>query len=326
MGGNRGASRSHGCLAPPIIMEVSGRPQRIEVLKKSGIIAQRKRRSDYNSAGAEQTYIEPQEIVLVGVSHGTSGSCSAVENVILELRPDVVVLEVCRGRCHLLYDNEHEHSKGNPVRSLGFPRLLKSLAALWVSVPGRALRNTTQAANVDGCRDNRAGAPRWQRHPRAELCVARKAALEVGSVIVLGDRRIHCALQRARRAITFRQWILFMSVILKLLLFRRHFHLNSVDHRLFDVIDKGHGDVDVVNSYLEVLSENYPALMHVLVAERDMYLAWSMKRAKAVDGAKLVVGVVGLAHMKGILQQMDYDDDSRRQNRDPPLQFRKLVR
>ena len=31
-----------------------------------------------------------------------------------------------------------------------------------------------------------------------------------------------------------------------------------------------------------------------------MYLAWSLKRSKAVNGCKTVVGVVGKGHLKGI--------------------------
>lgn len=38
--------------------------------------------------------------------------------------------------------------------------------------------------------------------------------------------------------------------------------------------------------------------MAVQVAERDLYLAWSLKRSKAVNSSKRVVGVIGKGHMQ----------------------------
>lgn len=40
------------------------------------------------------------------------------------------------------------------------------------------------------------------------------------------------------------------------------------------------------------------------IHERDLYLAWSLKRSKAVDGCKVVVGVVGKGHLRGITYAM----------------------
>lgn len=39
--------------------------------------------------------------------------------------------------------------------------------------------------------------------------------------------------------------------------------------------------------------------MGPLLHERDLYLAWSCKRSKAVCGARAVVGVIGRSHMFG---------------------------
>ena len=34
--------------------------------------------------------------------------------------------------------------------------------------------------------------------------------------------------------------------------------------------------------------------------ERDLYLSWSLRRSKAVNGSRCVVGVVGRGHLRGI--------------------------
>ena len=59
-------------------------------------------------------------------------------------------------------------------------------------------------------------------------------------------------------------------------------------------------------------------LVKPLVDERDQYLAWSLKRSKAVNGTKRVVGVLGLGHLQGVHQKMTTDSGS--------LRFRDLVR
>ena len=43
------------------------------------------------------------------------------------------------------------------------------------------------------------------------------------------------------------------------------------------------------------------------VSERDLYLAWSLKRSKAVNGARAVVGVVGRGHLRGVVHALRRD-------------------
>lgn len=50
-----------------------------------------------------------------------------------------------------------------------------------------------------------------------------------------------------------------------------------------------------------------------------MYLAWSLKRSKAVNGTKSVVGVIGKGHMRGVLYHLTNPEASR------GLRFRDLV-
>jgi pheromone shutdown protein TraB len=41
-----------------------------------------------------------------------------------------------------------------------------------------------------------------------------------------------------------------------------------------------------------------------LIHERDLYLAWSLKRSKAVNGTENVVGVIGAGHMQGVVYHL----------------------
>mmetsp|Transcript_15032 Transcript_15032/g.61289 ORF Transcript_15032/g.61289 Transcript_15032/m.61289 type:complete len:84 (+) Transcript_15032:633-884(+) len=52
-----------------------------------------------------------------------------------------------------------------------------------------------------------------------------------------------------------------------------------------------------------------------------MYFTWSLKRSKAVNGRKAVVGVVGAGHVPGILKAIDSDAG----NNESTLRFKDLV-
>lgn len=56
---------------------------------------------------------------------------------------------------------------------------------------------------------------------------------------------------------------------------------------------------DGVDAAMQALLDSVPELVQPLVHERDLYMAWSMKRSKAVNGTTQVVGVVGKGHLKG---------------------------
>eukprot|EP00958_Prasinococcus_capsulatus_P011361 scaffold1127_cov361-Prasinococcus_capsulatus_cf.AAC.13 len=62
----------------------------------------------------------------------------------------------------------------------------------------------------------------------------------------------------------------------------------------------------------------FPALMPPLIHERDVYLGWSCKRSKAVDGAADVVGVMGRNHLRGVAYTLCTDQGA--------LRFKDLVR
>ncbi len=44
---------------------------------------------------------------------------------------------------------------------------------------------------------------------------------------------------------------------------------------------------------LSEISSRFPEVMPALIHERDVYLAWSLTRSKAVNGSHSVVGVIG---------------------------------
>jgi pheromone shutdown protein TraB len=69
---------------------------------------------------------------------------------------------------------------------------------------------------------------------------------------------------------------------------------------------------DAISAFFLQMSERYPQLPGPLVHERDLYLAWSLRRSKAVNGASTVVGVVGRGHLRGVVYALGADSGSLR--------------
>lgn len=51
----------------------------------------------------------------------------------------------------------------------------------------------------------------------------------------------------------------------------------------------------------------YNILPGPLIDERDLYLAWTLKRSRAVCGQRRVVGVVGRGHLSGVMRAIAAD-------------------
>jgi pheromone shutdown protein TraB len=74
---------------------------------------------------------------------------------------------------------------------------------------------------------------------------------------------------------------------------------------------------DAISGLFKSLSDRYPELVAPLITERDLYLSWSLKRSKAVNGTRVVVGCVGKGHLRGIVYALKHDNGN--------LRFKDLV-
>ncbi|KAG2724839.1 hypothetical protein I3760_01G037000 [Carya illinoinensis] len=62
----------------------------------------------------------------------------------------------------------------------------------------------------------------------------------------------------------------------------------------------------------EQLSFSYPSLLQPLIHKRDTYLALSLKRSKALNNNKKVVGVIGKGQMNGVIYELISDQGNLR--------------
>lgn len=136
-----------------------------------------------------------------------------------------------------------------------------------------------------------------------EFRAARKASEEVGAQIVLGDRPIEITLERAWNALTWTEKLSLVSSVVRGITSESDFSQNN---------DEESGRSGSSLQLYEKLSFSFPSLLQPLIHERDTYLAWSLKRSKAVNESKRVVGVIGRGHMNGVIYALISDQGNLR--------------
>eukprot|EP00877_Chromochloris_zofingiensis_P011930 jgi/Chrzof1/6991/Cz02g06230.t1 len=137
-------------------------------------------------------------------------------------------------------------------------------------------------------------------NPGEEFTAAAAAAESVGAQIVLGDRPIEITLQRAWEALSWQRRLrLCVDLVVGILTpLPANFGKEMVEQLKSD---------DALTALYNEVSAQYPELVSPLLHERDLYLAWSLKRSKAVNGSQRVVGVVGKGHFRGIVHALKHD-------------------
>lgn len=257
-------------------------------------------------------YIEPELIILFGTSHVSVDSAANVERVLKAVRPENVVVELCRSRAGIMYSGKPTRSvQGQPAEKQE-TNLFSIGGGSFLSAMGRSLNLGGQSAlalrlllaGFSQKMSSSIGMPIGD-----EFRVARKASEEIGAQIVLGDRPIEITLERAWKSL---RWTEQLGII-KTLIQGTFFHPLDVSKGNLEKLKTD----DSLSTMFKELSMFYPSLLQPLIYERDVYLAWSLKRSKAVNGSKKVVGIIGRGHMRGVVHALKHDHTH--------LRFRDLV-
>ncbi|EKX51980.1 hypothetical protein GUITHDRAFT_134290 [Guillardia theta CCMP2712] len=164
-----------------------------EITSSQGGASRRSEGAGHSVKTFEQ-HVEPEEIFVVGTSHISRKSAEDVDRVIRAVRPDNVVVELCRSRAGIMYADGGDVEKSNalsiwgndPIKALSRSISLGGPVALLLRVllaRNPVLQQTLKETGID-------------------FRAARKAAEDVGATIVLGDRPIEITIERAFRSLS----------------------------------------------------------------------------------------------------------------------------
>ncbi|KAK4350811.1 hypothetical protein RND71_030124 [Anisodus tanguticus] len=262
-------------------------------------------------------FVEPESIWLIGTSHISLESAVDVERVIRTVRPENVVVELCRSRQvnngNMVLDVGNEFRAGIMYISDNSdlnPSLKSNMFSLsgtgFFGAVGRSINlggQTALALRVLLALFSSKMSSSVNRPFGDEFRAARKAAEDIGAQIVLGDRPIEITLERAWTSL---EWKEKMSLIASV------FSGITSSADLSKTALKESSSDDSNFQLYEKLSFTYPSLLQPLLHERDTFLAWSLKRSKAVNNSKQVVGIIGKGHMNGVIYSLVSDQGTLR--------------
>lgn len=229
---------------------------------------------------------------IVGTAHVSEESTKEVRELIQEIKPDQVCIELCESRYKSLTDE-------NRWQKLDIFQVIKSGQTLYL------LGNLAV-----GAYQRRMGAKLGVK-PGAELLDAANAAKDVNAELCLIDRDINTTLKRTWANLGF---------------FSKCGLLGAIFESLFDSNDKNEEGEDITREDIEKLkteanlstmmdefAKEMPQVHKPLIDERDQFLSTKMKEAKG----KNVVAVVGAGHVPGITRYFNEDIDIEPINKRP---------
>ncbi|CAK7337172.1 unnamed protein product [Dovyalis caffra] len=246
-------------------------------------------------------FVEPEGIWLVGTNHISSQSSAQVERVVRTVNPDNIVVELCRSRAGIMYTS-NEGEVNQQLRSSVF-----SLSGTgFFGAVGRSINlggQTALALRLLLALFSSKISSDVNRPFGDEFRAALKVAEEIGAQIVLGDRPIEITLERAWNSLKWSEKISLVTAVVRGItsssdISKSNFEASSTDDGTFQLYEQ--------------LGFSYPSLLQPLIHERDTYLAWSLKRSKAVNSSKRVVGVIGKGHMNGVIYALVSDQGNLR--------------
>ncbi|MCD6207282.1 MAG: TraB/GumN family protein [Methanosarcinales archaeon] len=215
------------------------------------------------------------EIILIGTAHVSNKSVDEVKEVIARERPDIVAIELCRGR--------YESLKGG-VKDVAVTDILKSGNMTLFLVH-----------SVLAYFQNKIGSE-MDVKPGSEMIAAIDASEELNIEIALVDRDINVTLQR---------FIAKMGFFEKLKMF------GALAGAVFGFGKTAEIDIntiteeDVVTQLVSELRQFSPTTASVLIEERDAFIARNLVDLK---GRGRVVAIVGAGHRSGITEYLEHPE------------------
>lgn len=211
-----------------------------------------------------------KNLTLIGTSHIAIESIKEVEGVIREVKPNIVALELDRGRFRALMSKEKSKVKLTDMFRIGIKGYLFGKIGAYVE---------KKLGNIVGV------------SPGDEMKKAAYSAREVGAHIAFIDQDIGITLKRFSKEITWKEKFRFLEDLIVTMIKRPKIKID-----LNRVPDK-----EVINKLMGHLKKRYPNIYKVLVDERNKFMA---KNLYILMRENNVVAVIGAGHEEELIGEI----------------------
>ncbi len=227
-------------------------------------------------------FIDNKEIYLVGTAHVSQRSADEVKEIIQEIEPDCICIELDKERFHGL-KNPKKWSETDIIDVIK----KKKVGSLLINIILSSYQKRM--------------ASKMNTSAGQEMLQAIKSAEEANIQLELVDRNIQTTFSRI-----WRKHSLFQKLKLLVTIISGIFNDDEVSEEEIENLKQS----ELLDIALKEVQEEFPVVAQVLIHERDQYLAHHIRHAKG----KKIVAVVGAAHVPGIkeeiLKSIDIDEIS----------------
>lgn len=230
--------------------------------------------------------IGEKTVYLLGTAHVSSESAEEAYELIKEIKPDSVCVELDADRLQSI--KNEDRWKDTDIISI---IKQKKSAFLLVNIILSAYQKRL--------------ADKFGISAGQEMIESIRAANEIGAKVVTADRSLKTTFLRIWRKLNFWDKIKLLYAIL--FSFADDEEITQQDLEELKT-------QDMLESALSELGKSFPSLKKYLVDERDIFLSQSIKNAPG----NLIVAIVGAAHTPGIKQMIYEDIDINEINSIPP--------
>lgn len=217
-------------------------------------------------------------LTIIGTAHVSEESVNEVKDAIYEQHPDIVAIELDRGRYAKLKNKMMGIEEDDEISVTRIIKENKVGLFLVSTLLGYFQSKIGDEVNVD---------------PGSEMIGAIEACEDLNIPIALIDREINITLQRALNKMGFMEKAKFAYGLL--------LSIFGLDDDEDDIDIEELKKSETIDDMMEIFKDEAPSVYEVLVHERDAYLAG---RIMQIPHEK-VIAVVGAGHRPGIEKYLD---------------------
>ena len=223
-------------------------------------------------------FLNRELLTIIGTAHVSEESVNEVKDAIYEQHPDIVAIELDRGRYIKIRNKMRDVEEDNNIQITRIIKENKVGLFLVSTLLGYFQSKIGAEVDVD---------------PGSEMIGAIEACEDLNIPIALIDREINTTLQRALNKMGFMEKAKFGYGLIASVL--------GFDDEEEDIDIEDLKNSENIDDMMEMFKDEAPSIYEVLVHERDAYLAGKIMQIPYEH----VIAVVGAGHKPGIEKYLD---------------------
>ena len=212
-----------------------------------------------------------QNLTIVGTSHISKQSIEEVKEVISTQNPEILALELDKGRLNALVSDQKRKIGIRDIRQFGFKGFLFGAIGQW------AEHKLGKIVEVS---------------PGTEMLEAFKLGKQFNCKVALIDQDISITLKNLSKEITWKEKFRFLYDIIKGIFIKEDikFDLHKVPSN------------KIIKEMLDKVKIRYPSIYKVIVTDRNIYMA--KRLYMLMNNYESVVAVIGAGHVDEIIKEI----------------------